>query len=119
MNPPNRRLRYDNEIPTTTLSISSSRLSGCTEVVKTMLKLGIMTSVTENKSVLCDHNSCWVEPGCRLVVGGISRRDLDSQVWTPLRDKFGLTCAHLNIQGVYSGCILDYLRETKCPGPVE
>ena len=118
MNKVSQGLCYNNNIPTTTVSISSSRLSECDDVVKTMLQLGIMTSVTNNKSVICNQDKCWLETGCRLIFGGISKKDLQSQIWNPLQTKYGLSCAHLNIQGVYSGCILDYLRETKCQGPI-
>ena len=50
---------------------------------------------------------------------GISKQDLQTRIWDSLRDQYGLTCAHLNVQGVYSGCILDYLRESRCPGAIE
>ena len=108
-----------NNLPTMTLSISHRKLSDCTDIVHSMRQLGIMTSVTKNQSVICNQNKCWLETGCQLIFGGISKQDLQTRVWNTLRDHYGLTCAHLNVQGIYSGCILDYLRESSCPGPIE
>jgi hypothetical protein len=119
MNQPNSGVVYNSNIPATTLSISHRNLSGCTDIVHSMRQLGIMTSVTENQSVICNRDKCWLETGCRLVFGGISKQDLQTRIWDSLRDQYGLTCAHLNVQGVYSGCILDYLRESRCPGAIE
>ena len=113
-------ITYDNNKSTAVLSLSSSKWNNwnaCKDVVQTMLKLGMMTSVTENQTVICNKQRCWLEKGCCLTVGDISKRDLDTKVWPSLQQKYGLTCAHLHVPGLYRGCILNYLRESKCGVP--
>jgi len=107
--------RYDIE-----LSMSSAKLTNCDDIVKHMLDAGIMTSVTENKTVICNNDQvCWRETGCRLLIPNMNKHVLKTSVWDPLRTTFDLNCAHVNINGIYSGCILDYLRKNSCTGPLK
>ena len=36
------------------------------------------------------------------------------QIWNILKDDY--SCAHLKIEGIYSGCIFNYMEADFCPG---
>ena len=104
---------YDNRT-TSVLSISSKEIGDCKAVANTLLKCGITCSVTPNYSVNCNEKQCWIENGCSIILGGIHPDKIEVSVWNPLKSKYNLKCAHLNIHGVYIGCILNYLHPSKC-----
>ncbi len=108
--------RYDIE-----LSVSSAKLHHCDDIIKHMCHSGIMTSVTQNTTVICNHDThvCWLETGCRLLIPNISKHSLQHLVWDPLQKSFHFHCAHVHVNGIYSGCILDYLRTSSCTGPLQ
>lgn len=115
-------ITYEDNKSTAVLAVSSSawnNTNACNDVLHIMLKLGIMTSVTETQSVICNKERCWLEKGCSLTFGCITKKELGTKVWPELQHKYGISCAHLHVPGVYRGCILNYLRESKCPDPVE
>ena len=77
-----------------------------------------MASVTANHSVVCDDERgtrCRVESGCRVLFGRITRASL-ATTWDRLRHDHALHCAHLHAPPVFSGCVWDFLRPTRCPG---
>ena len=37
-------------------------------------------------------------------------------LWVELKNKFGLNCAHIEVEGKFKGCIYDYFRKSDCPG---
>lgn len=103
-------------IPTVELSVSSKKLSNCQGVVETMRHLGIMSSITPNHSVVCNESNCWVEVGCRLIIPNITKHKLATYIWPSLQQRHQFQCAHINVTGLYSGCIINYLQPSKCPG---
>ena len=114
------KITYEDNKNTAVLAISSSawnNTNACNDVLHMMLKLGVMTSVTENQSVICNKEKCWVEKGCLLTFGCITKKELGTKVWPELQQKYGISCAHLHVPGVYRGCILNYLPESKCGVP--
>tara|TARA_Y100001958_G_scaffold118574_1_gene85628 strand:+ start:1554 stop:1877 length:324 start_codon:yes stop_codon:yes gene_type:complete len=102
--------------PSIELSISQKTLS-CEEVAENLLKTKIMASITPNKSIVCnDKNNCQLEKGCRILFAKASTKTEIKNTWQNLKQKHTLGCAHLKIPGTFSGCIYDYLPDTKCPG---
>lgn len=102
---------------TATLSVSGRGMD-CREVVRCLRDLGIASSVTPNTSVQCHEGHCWLEEGCR-VVQAFQRKSEVTRTWSALRDRMSLGCAHLRIDGVFSGCVLDYCRPTRCTPPAD
>jgi hypothetical protein len=101
--------------PSIELSISQKKLS-CEEVVENLVKSRIMASVTANHSIVCNsENNCQIENGCRILFGVATKKEIKN-TWQNLQQKHGLGCAHIKIPGSFSGCIYDYVPETKCPG---
>lgn len=101
--------------PSVELSISQKKLS-CEEVAENLVKSKIMASVTANHSIVCNSkNNCQIEKGCRILFGMTTKKEIKT-TWHHLKEQHHLTCAHIKIPSVFSGCIYDYLQDTKCPG---
>ena len=107
------KLTYD-DYTTSVLSISSKTIKDCSDVANTLLKCGIICSVTSNDSVCGDNNQCWIEKGCNITLSGVKPDKLGDSVWNPLKKEYNLNCAHLHILGGYKGCIINFLRPSNC-----
>lgn len=104
---------YDN-LTTSVLSISSNKINDCNDVVDSLIKVGVICSVTPNKSICCNDKKCWVENGCIITLSGLNPKKIEDKVWKPLKTQYNLNCAHLEIKGSYIGCILNYLAPSQC-----
>ena len=105
----------DIKLPSVELSISQKKLS-CEKVAENLVKSKIMASVTANHSIVCNsENYCQIEKGCRILFGVATKKEIKN-TWQNLQQKHSLVCAHIKIPGTFSGCIYDYLPDTKCPG---
>ena len=104
--------KYDGT--TSDLNISAKYLD-CNDVLNTLYDCGIKCSVTPNKSIICNDNNCYIEKGCLITLNGLSHKEIEHKVWNPLKNRFNLNCAHLNIHGYYIGCILNFIRPSNCP----
>ena len=97
------------------LSVSRPALD-CASIVQGLARSGIMASVVENRSVVCDEDrGCRVEAGCRILFNRMSQGQI-AAAWQQLRIDHVLTCAHLSVPPVFSGCVWDFLRPSRCPG---
>ncbi len=92
-----------------TLSVSREKKLNCEELAKFLSDNNIITSVTSNMS-----STPKMEYGCRLQQS-ISSKDDIKNIWNLLRDKYHFKCAHFKLDGVYDGCIMNYLRPSICP----
>ena len=100
-------------LTTSILSISSknNRIKNCEEITKLMKKLGVASSISTNRSIICNPKNpcaCYVEYGCDIRLNGLQPHLIKSKVWGPLQEEFQFTCAHLNIPGQFHGCIHDF-----------
>lgn len=91
------------------LAISSPAPLDCEKVAEFLGKAGMVTDVTSNVSIQRDGK----EYGCRLVQSVSSKREIE-EMWTKLRDEYGLQCAHLTVANKYDGCVLNFLAPSKC-----
>lgn len=101
-----------------TLSISSPTIKNCNEVAQYFLQAKIPCHVISNVSVVntnTQKDSYAIEPGCQIKFGSHHPYLINSLFWSKLQKRFGLTCAHLHIEGKYKGCIYNYLRQSNCP----
>jgi len=94
-----------------TLSVSGKKLK-CENIVKFMLTNGICGDVTENVTVVDDA----VERGCRVVVASANAKGQVKKIWNHVSEESNLTCAHVTEGEITSGCVLDFIRASKCPG---
>ena len=90
------------------LSVSKKDKLDCQEMAKYLSKYNIITSISSNISTTPD-----IEYGCRLTNTISDKKELDD-LWQILKSRYDFKCAHLNLEGIFSGCILDYLRPSLC-----
>jgi hypothetical protein len=91
------------------LAISSKKPLDCEKVAEFLGKAGIITDVTSNISMQRGGK----EYGCRLVQSISTKTEIEN-IWTALKDKYKLGCAHLTVANKYDGCILNYLAPSHC-----
>ena len=76
----------------------------------------IDVNVMEGKSLVDNQ----LETSCQITFAEDLGQDIMKPVlkdaWNELKKEHHFTCAHLKIDGKYSGCLLDYLQPTKCKG---
>ena len=93
---------------TAELSVSRSLPLSCYDVARLLSKSGIMANVTANVTTQPS-----IERGCRIVQPISDKKEVES-TWKILKNEYSFRCAYLKIDGVYAGCVLDYLRPSLC-----
>jgi len=99
---------------TSILSISSKKIKDCINVAETMRQCGINCSITQNNTII-GKDDFTIENGCRITLSGVNHKYIEKYVWDPLKVEYDLNCAHYKIDGVYNGCIYNFIRESSCP----
>ena len=101
-----------------TLSISSPHIKDCSEVADYFKQCKISCHVSPNWSVVCNdvkQDQYDVETGCQIKFGNHSPYLINTLFFNKLKHRFGLTCAHLEVEGKFKGCIYNYFQPTRCP----
>ena len=93
-------------------SISKKNLN-CKDIVKDLIKCKINSSVTENTTIICNSQKCWLEQGCRIITSDMETNKIKN-MWNYLKFKYKLNCCHLKIENDYQGCIKNYIRDSDC-----
>lgn len=91
-----------------TISVSRKKPLDCEEMASYLSDLGIYTLIKSNTSTL-PHK----EYGCQLTQSVKTYDDIKN-IWNPIKNKYGFTCAHISVANIYTGCILGLLEEKKC-----
>ena len=91
-----------------TLSVSQKQKLDCQDIAIKMSKAGIITSITSNISTQPE-----IEYGCRLTQSISSKKDIE-KIWKILQNNYTFKCAHIKIDNIFDGCILDFLSPSKC-----
>lgn len=93
------------------ISVSNTKSPGCNDIINKLLKANINVRTIETISI-ADGN---IEKGCLITLGKdyFEKNNL-SKFWKLLENDY--TCSHVNINGIYNGCIYNYLADDKCPG---
>jgi len=99
-----------------TLSISSHGIKDCNDVADYMMKCGIPCFVSSNTTVINKNGMFIKENGCQIKMGSHDPSLIDTNFWLKIKNTFSLSCAHLEVEGKFKGCIYDYLRGSNCPG---
>ena len=95
---------------TATISVSRSGVLDCGEVAAFLkASCGLDVSVVSTESTT-PHG---VERGCRITRTIENKQEVD-KMWSALKPRYGFQCAHINAEGRFSGCILDFLSPTRC-----
>jgi len=92
------------------LSVSNSKNTGCYDILKKLMKAGIDCRTIETNSLVGNK----LEKGCLITIGDpdTSRNNI-KRIWNHINDDY--TCCHLKIDGIYSGCIFNYINSDFCP----
>lgn len=100
---------------TSTLNISGATID-CDEIIKQLCTAGIVSHVESNKSIRCEminnKKECWIEPGCTITSTIRSKHD-SLKAWNCIKND-QLQCAHICIPGHFSGCVLDWKKDSVC-----
>ena len=101
-------------MPKIVLSVSSDKEGfNCKDVSETLKHCGIETDITQLYTNRLYNGSLKSEIGCRINLYDLHANDFKETIWQPLKTKFNFDCAHLSINGRYSGCIHEYFYESK------
>ena len=99
------------KIESLTMSISKDNLN-CQDILKFMQLTKIPCNIIKNKTV---SKNLKIENGCMVFIPSTDKYSLNYKIWNPIRAKYNLNCAHIDIPYKFNGCIYDYLKQTGCP----
>ncbi len=87
----------------------------CNDILQKLIKYNINCRSINTISIV-DSN---IEEGCLLTFGNShnSKKGVN-KIWNIINNNNEYTCSYLNIEGIYSGCILDYINCNNCPGAI-
>ena len=91
------------------ISVSNNNPNNCNIIMKIMKDLNINCRIIETKSIV-DKN---IENGCLLTFGEQynSKKNVHF-LWNTIKDDYN--CAHLKIDGLFDGCIYNYINANFC-----
>lgn len=93
------------------ISVSDNKNIGCDNIINIMHKCGIDGRII-NTNNLVDNK---FEKGCLITLNeNYIDKNLLKNFWNKIKNDY--TCAHLDINGHFNGCILNYLYNDMCPG---
>ena len=95
----------------THISISNSEQQNCENIIRMLQIYGQDCRVIDTTS-LVDNK---IEKGCLITLGPLENKQKLKGVWETIKKKGKYKCAHLKIDGIFSGCIYDYLNADFCP----
>jgi len=93
------------------ISVSNTKQTNCKHIVEKFFNFKINCRVIETLSVVDDN----IETGC-LITFGKEYNDKTSvnNIWNLIKKDY--ICSHIKIDGLFDGCIYDYIRPSNCPG---
>jgi len=93
------------------ISVSSHKNVGCREIIDKLRKSNINARAIETISTLDGE----IERGCLITVGKeYIDKDKLSDLWRLIGSSY--QCSHININGIFNGCIYNYISKDFCPG---
>ena len=91
------------------ISVSNNNDSGCDTILKIMKSLDINCRMVETMSIV-DKN---IEKGCLITFSETyNSKNNVKYLWNQIKDEYG--CAHLKIDGLFDGCIYNYINANFC-----
>lgn len=93
------------------ISVSNLNKNKCNDLLQLFLKEKINCRTVNTNSIVGNK----IEQGCLITFGQEYRhKEKVTNVWNLIKKDY--QCAHLQIPGVYDGCILNYINIDNCPG---
>ena len=95
------------------ISVSSKLQTDCNNVLNNLKHVGINARVIETKSSI-DKT---IENGCLITCSNeYSDKSKLAYLWSIINQNNIYNCSHLKIEGLFDGCIFNYLKADFCPG---
>jgi hypothetical protein len=94
----------------TNISVSNPEQKNCENILKMFRLLGEDCRVIETTS-LVDNK---IEKGCFITMGTFENKKKLKYIWENIKKTGNYKCAHLKIDGLFSGCIYNYLNADFC-----
>tara|TARA_A100001015_G_C14894261_1_gene673737 strand:- start:155 stop:457 length:303 start_codon:yes stop_codon:yes gene_type:complete len=92
------------------ISVSNSNQKNCDSIIEKLLISGIDARIIETKSIINKE----LEYGCIITLDPeYSSKKNVHNVWNIIKKDY--ICSHLKIDGLFDGCIFDYLKPSICP----
>ena len=100
------------------LTISSSNFdTKCASVVRALQASGTRTALIVPSVTTIGSDQ--LENACIVTLPmseyGVGHKNNLEKLWIKLSKQLNLTCAFLKIEGIYAGCLLNYLQKSVCP----
>jgi hypothetical protein len=93
------------------ISVSNSKQNGCNNIINKLFKSGINCRTINTLSIVDDN----IESGCIITLGKeYNDKKKINYVWNLIKSEYN--CSHLKIDGIFDGCINNYLAHDLCPG---
>ena len=99
------------------MHISSNTITDCREIAQYLKQLNIAANVTPNSTIIKKDGKMVYEIGCAISYSCNVEKMYD-ELWTPLKSKYGLGCAYVDVKSQYQGCIYDLYSKSNCPGVI-
>tara|TARA_B100001093_G_C26736603_1_gene974727 strand:+ start:192 stop:542 length:351 start_codon:yes stop_codon:yes gene_type:complete len=90
--------------------------NGCNHIIDTFLKTNLEAKFVPNISVFNNK----IESGCSITMGKeYNSKDKLREIWNIIKKSLPnekeYICSHIKIDGIYQGCIYNYLQKDLCP----
>jgi hypothetical protein len=95
----------------TNISVSNLYHNNCDHILKMLQSCGQDCRVIETTSIVDNK----IEKGCIITMEIFENKKKLKDIWNVIKTKGKYDCAHLKIDGVFSGCIYNYLNADFCP----
>tara|TARA_B100001250_G_C19602934_1_gene701452 strand:- start:383 stop:706 length:324 start_codon:yes stop_codon:yes gene_type:complete len=98
----------------TNIYISSRNIdSKCHDLLRLLQQQQILSTVIPTKSVIrCKNSDCIIENGCQIRLSKMNKKDLEKDIWNPIKHYFDLDCAYIDSYD-FKGCIKRFFKSTK------
>ena len=93
----------------------SNKNKTCNDILQKLIKHNINCRSIDTVSIVDSS----IEKGCLLTFGNnYSSKKSVNKLWNIINSNDDYICSHLKIDGIFDGCIFDYIKCNNCPGPI-
>jgi hypothetical protein len=92
----------------------SNKNNTCDDILQKLIKYNINCRSIDTISIVDSK----IEKGCLLTFGNnYNTKQNVNKLWNIVNSNNDYICSHLKIDGIFDGCIYDYIKCNNCPGP--
>uniref|UniRef100_A0A6C0LCT6 Uncharacterized protein n=1 Tax=viral metagenome TaxID=1070528 RepID=A0A6C0LCT6_9ZZZZ len=93
----------------------SNKNNTCNDILQKLIKYNINCRSIDTMSII-DYS---IEKGCLLTFdNNYSSKKSINKLWNIINSNDNYICSHLKIDGIFDGCIFDYIKCNNCPGNI-